>query len=241
MTAATEATAGLSKSEQAHVYLRRAIENGELNGGDRIVLGHIAKILGMSVVPVREAVRRLEAEGLVTFQMNVGATITTIKPEEYIHTMETLGVVEAAATALGAPLLEAKELDRAQEINDEMRRGLAEFNPQDFTDLNAEFHAIIHGRCPNPHLTDLVHRGWARLDRLRRSTFLFIPSRAATSVDEHDELIRLLRAGASYNEIEICARTHRWNTLLAFKESQPERRGAIDFIGTTVKLTDELT
>ncbi len=239
MTITADSALGLSKSEQAHRHLRECISRGELTGGDRIVLGRVAKELGMSVVPVREAVRRLEAEGLVTFQTNVGATISSINPSEYMHTMETLGVVEGAATALAAPHLTSEDLDRATALNEEMRRGLERFSPQDFTDLNAEFHAVLHGRCQNPHLSDLVHRGWARLDRLRRSTFLFIPDRAASSVKEHDEILRLLRSQASYAEIESSVRLHRWNTLQAFHEAQTARapHGPVDFVASSLPLS----
>ena len=54
--------------------------------GYRLVLGSIAKDLGFSVVPVREAIRRLEAEGLVKFERNVGATVAGIDPTEYLYT-----------------------------------------------------------------------------------------------------------------------------------------------------------
>jgi outer membrane cobalamin receptor len=63
------------------------------------VLAKIAEDLGVSVVPVREAIRRLEAEGLVKFERNVGATVAGIDPTEYLYTMQTLSIVEGAATA----------------------------------------------------------------------------------------------------------------------------------------------
>ena len=67
--------------------------------GYRLVLAKIAEDLGVSVVPVREAIRRLEAEGLVKFERNVGATVSGIDPTEYLYTMQTLSIVEGAATA----------------------------------------------------------------------------------------------------------------------------------------------
>ncbi|MCB4207900.1 GntR family transcriptional regulator [Arthrobacter sp. UM1] len=222
-------SAALSKSEQAHAFLSERIAAGSYAHGERIVLGRVAAELGMSVVPVREAVRRLEAEGVVTFQRNVGATIASIDPEEYMHTMQTLGVVEAAATALAAPLLTPEDLREAHRLNEEMRAGLEDFDPQRFTDLNAALHRVLHGRCCNPHLSDLVERGWARLDRLRRSTFAFIPNRARSSVEEHDEILRLIEERAGYEAVEQAARRHRWNTLAAFQEAHaaadsPENR-----------------
>ena len=97
------APASASKSELAYEWLHEQIVGGDLAPGARLVLSQVAEKLDVSVVPVREAVRRLEAEGLVTFEKNVGATVAGIDPTEYLYTMQTLSLVEGAATALSAP------------------------------------------------------------------------------------------------------------------------------------------
>ncbi|MGN6218936.1 MAG: GntR family transcriptional regulator [Microbacterium sp.] len=210
------APAGGSKSEQAYEWLRERIARHEYGPGYRLVLGPIADGLGMSVVPVREAIRRLEAEGLVTFERNVGARVAVVDESEYVFTMQTLGLVEGAATSLSAPLLTAADLDRAAQINDRMARLLDDFDPHLFTQLNQQFHSVLYEPCPNPHILDLVHRGWSRLSGLRDSTFAFVPGRAHHSVDEHAEIVDLIRTGADPLEIELAARTHRWRTMDAF-------------------------
>jgi DNA-binding GntR family transcriptional regulator len=85
--------------------VKARIVEGTYTPGYRLVLAKIAEDLGFSVVPVREAIRRLEAEGLVKFERNVGATVSGIDPTEYLYTMQTLSIVEGAATALSAPLI----------------------------------------------------------------------------------------------------------------------------------------
>lgn len=215
----------LSKSERAYASLRERIASREFGPGYRLVLGDIARELGMSVVPVREAVRRLEAEGLVTYERNVGARVALADPNEYVYAMQTLGVLEGAAMAFAAPHLDAEALERAADVNDRMRRLLDAFDPHEFTVLNERFHTILFEACPNPHLLDLVHRGWARLNNVRDSTFAFVPARAATSVAEHDQLIALVRDGAEPLEIEQLAREHRWRTMDAYLRSR-ERRSA---------------
>ena len=82
----------LSKSQQAYRYVRDRIDDGRFVPGYRLVLGAIAKDLGVSVVPVREAIRLLEAEGLVTFERNVGAQVALLEKAEYLYTMQTLAV-----------------------------------------------------------------------------------------------------------------------------------------------------
>jgi DNA-binding GntR family transcriptional regulator len=205
-----------SKSEQAYQAVKTRIVNGAYSPGYRLVLGSIAKDLGFSVVPVREAIRRLEAEGLVTFERNVGATVAGIDPTEYLYTMQTLSIVEGAATALSAPLIDAVAVARARAVNEEMRECLGHFDPVRFTRLNQDFHSVLFENCPNPHILDLVHRGWNRLAALRSSTFRFVPGRARASVDEHEALLQLIETGADADTIEKAARLHRSATLNAY-------------------------
>jgi DNA-binding GntR family transcriptional regulator len=210
------AKAAGSKSQHAYSYIRERIVDHRYSPGYRLVLGTIATDLGMSVVPVREAIRRLEAEGFVSFEHNVGARVALADETEYMYAMQTLGLVEGSATALSAPLLTDADLDRAAGINGRMRRLLDDFDAHEFTRLNEQFHSVLFEPCPNPHILDLVHRGWGRLRTVRDSTFSFVPQRAGHSVDEHDRLVRLIRAGADALEIELAARRHRWRTLDAF-------------------------
>ena len=205
-----------SKSEAAYAIVSERINNGAYSPGYRLVLGTIAEELGCSVVPVREAIRRLEAEGLVNFTRNVGATVAQVDATLYLHTMQTLAVIEPAATALAAPAITPAMRAKARQVNDAMRDCLENFDPVAFTQLNTEFHKLLYCQCPNPHILDLVQRGWRRLAAMRASSFSHIPHRARQSVQEHQRLLDLLDAGASAAEIEQAAREHRTNTLNAY-------------------------
>lgn len=213
-------TAVLNKSERAYLAIKAKITDGSYGPGYRLVLGQIAKELDVSVVPVREAIRRLEAEGLITFTANVGAQVVATDSLEYQYTMETLSLVEGMATSMAAPHLSATDISLARSINNEMRECLEHFDPQRFTELNHEFHAVIFERCSNLHILDLVHRGWNRLAAIRESTFSFVPGRAQRSVEEHDHLIDLIERKAPALEIELAAREHRLATLHEFLATQ---------------------
>ena len=217
-----------SKSQQAYRFIRERIDDGRYVPGYRLVLGSIARELDVSVVPVREAIRRLEAEKLVTFERNVGAQVALIQETEYLHTMQTLALVEGSATALSAPLLTPDHLRRAREINERMRRTLDDFEPHRFTELNLQFHSVLFEECPNPHILDLVHRGWNRMKLLRDSSFSFVPGRALESVDEHDRILDLIETGADQLDIELAARRHRNATLDAVLAYQSEHKHATD-------------
>lgn len=226
-----------SKSQLTYDWLRERILSREFSPGYRLVLGTIAAELEVSVVPVREAVRRLEAEGLVEFVKNVGARVATIDEEAYHDTMETLGALEGVATALALPALTGSDLDRASKLNGEMRRLLTDFDPVRFTSLNEQFHRVLFDRCPNPHIGDLVARGWNRLAGLRRSTFSFVPERAAESVEEHERILDLIRTEAPALEVELAVRQHRWRTVSAYR-----RLGTVDMLHARdgVSLSDPL-
>lgn len=210
----------LNKSERAYLDIKARITDGTFGPGFRLVLGQLAKDLNVSVVPVREAIRRLEAEGLVTFTANVGAQVVATDAREYQYTMETLSLVEGMATAMAAPHLTSGDLALARSINAEMRECLEHFDPKRFTELNHDFHAVIFEHCSNLHILDLVHRGWDRLATIRQSTFSFVPGRARQSVAEHDGILDVIEAKAPPLEIELAARNHRLATLHEFLEYQ---------------------
>lgn len=218
---AGSAVATKAKSELAYDFIKARIENSSYTPGYRLVLGSIANELGVSVVPVREAIRLLEAEGLVQFERNVGAQVAMVDPREYEVTMQTLSLVEGWATAASAPFMTPDDLARARAINHAMERvaessDTAHFDPVAFTKLNLDFHSVLFEHCPNPHVRELVDRGWARLRALRESTFSFVPGRARESVAEHAAILDRIEQGADALELELLARNHRLATLDAF-------------------------
>ncbi|MFO7193356.1 MULTISPECIES: GntR family transcriptional regulator [Thermocrispum] len=218
MTEAETKAAKQSKSQRAYQWIKERIANHQFTPGYRLVLGTIAAELGMSVVPVREAIRQLEAEGLVTFERNVGAHVAMLDEDRYSASMQALSLIEAAAVALAAPTLKPDDLRRAREVNDHMREILDPplgFDPHAFTVLNQKFHAILYRACPNRRLIELIEAEWARLGNMRDSIFAFVPDRARESVREHDALLDLIERRAPAHEIEHAMRRHRAGTLQA--------------------------
>lgn len=206
----------LSKSQLAYRHIKERIVNHDYTPGYRLVLNTIATELDMSVVPVREAIRQLEAEHLVTFERHVGARVSMFDDTGYRNSMAVLGLLEGAATALAARSLTADDLARARELNRRMIGTLDHFDPHVFTALNQQFHGVLFSRCANPRLTELVNAEWARLGHLRDSTFSFVPTRANESVREHEQLLGLIEDGAPLDRIEDAARGHRRATLEAY-------------------------
>ena len=202
-----------SKADFAYSFLRQRILDGEDEPGDRLVIEQLAREIDVSVVPVREAIRRLEAEGYVVYTRNVGATVATIDMGRYPETVEALAILEGAATGLAVPLLRATDLKAARKVNEDLRRSVEALDPVKFTRTNQHFHQTLYSRCPNAHLLSVVTKEWDLLETTRRSAFSFVPERAIGSVAEHEELLQLIESEADAGAVEAFARSHRLRTV----------------------------
>ncbi|HEX4011453.1 MAG TPA: GntR family transcriptional regulator [Solirubrobacteraceae bacterium] len=224
MTAVAGVDAGStgSKADRAYETLRQWIAQGVYQPGDRLILQRIARDLDISPVPVREAIRRLEAEGFASFQRNVGARVSSINTTAYAESMQTLAVLEGAATSLAIGRLTKRDLQAATRINDRMAASLSKLDPLSFTQANKEFHETLCRPCGNSHLLSVIELEWSRLAAIRRSTFAFVPERAPGAVEEHRQLLDRLRDGAPAMEIELLIREHRLTTVRSFLERRAE-------------------
>jgi DNA-binding GntR family transcriptional regulator len=201
-----------SKAEVAYETIRGRIVDGTFGPGHRLVLDRLAAQLGVSTVPVREALRRLEAEGYVDFKRNLGATVRQIDAADYVQTMEALAVLEATATALAAPVIDSYQVRKAQRLNEELSRALEQLDPAAYIELEQQFHEALYEACPNTYLVELIHREGARLRGITNSTFAFVPERARAAVAEHERLLELIEGRADPGRIEDFAREHRGRT-----------------------------
>jgi DNA-binding GntR family transcriptional regulator/DNA-binding MarR family transcriptional regulator len=222
VVAAPGAAGSASKADWAYETLRQWITEGVYQPGDRLVLQQIARDLQISTVPVREAIRRLEAEGFADFQRNVGARVSSVDTPLYAESMRTLAILEGAATGLAAAHLSKRDIQTAERINERMSAGLRKLDPAKFTQANKAFHELLCRPCPNTHLLALIDVEWSRLAAIRISTFAFVPERAARAVEEHRHLLERLRAGAPAAEVESLIREHRMATVHAFLERHDE-------------------
>jgi DNA-binding GntR family transcriptional regulator len=214
----------LTKQERVYRAVRERILSGTYGPGFRVVIDGLAEEFGVSALPVREAIWRLEAEGLVIYRPNAGAQVAPADPGAFDGELSVLAVIEGYATSLAAPLLTKTELKRLREINESMVAAMEQMDSLRFGRLNQEFHAVFQERCPNPALVDLLRDVARRLDAIRRTVFVQIPYRGAASVAEHDHLIELIESGADPTEIEAAARAHKMHTVESFRAWKAEHQ-----------------
>jgi DNA-binding GntR family transcriptional regulator len=212
----------LTKQERVYREVRERILSGAYGPGYRVVIDALAEEFEVSALPVREAIRRLEAEGLVIYRPNAGAQVAPAEPGVFDEEMTVLAILEGYATALAAPELTEHDIAQLTAVNDRMVLAMEQMDSLSFGRLNQEFHALIHQRCPNAALVAMLHDVARRLDAIRRTVFIQIPYRGAESVSEHRGLIELLSSNAPADEIEAAARQHKLHTVESFRAWQRE-------------------
>jgi DNA-binding GntR family transcriptional regulator len=208
----------VNKQERTYTVLRDRIHSGAFAPMARLNIDGLARELGVSAIPVREALRRLEAEGWVRFQPNVGAIVAPVDATAWEQQMTAVAILEGAATADAAAHLTASDLTKVKRLAAEMEQVAAEGDLARFSRLNRRLHATILARCGNSYLLELLDQTNQRLDRLRDTMFTYLPARSTAAIGEHKRLIELLEASDTA-EIERYARWHKLQTVEAYRAS----------------------
>jgi DNA-binding GntR family transcriptional regulator len=146
--------------------LRDSILRGEYAPGSRIRQEDIADRLGASRLPVREALRILESEGLVTLVANTGAWIAHLSLEECQELYQIRERVEPLLLSYSVPALDETALDRLAELADEMQAGT---DVARFLQLDREFHLLSYSGAHTTILGDTVLRLWNSTQHYRRA------------------------------------------------------------------------
>jgi DNA-binding GntR family transcriptional regulator len=206
----------VNKQERTYTVLRDRIHSGAFAPQARLNIDGLARELGVSAIPVREALRRLEAEGWVKFQPNVGAIVAPVDATAWEQQMVAAAVLEGAATADAAAHLTPADLAKIRQLAAEMERVAAEGDAARFSRLNRRLHATITDRCANTYLLELIEQTNQRLDRIRDTMFSYLPARSTAAVGEHAHLVELL-SGGDLAEIERYARWHKLQTVEAYR------------------------
>jgi DNA-binding GntR family transcriptional regulator len=206
-----------SKHEVVYREVRERIVDGRYGPGYRLVFSTLARDLEVSPVPVREAIRRLEAEGLVTFAHNIGARVATLDDEAWEQLVEMLALLDGYAVMRASRQIPADAIADAQAINDLLRGTLD--HPRDNQNvmaLHRKLHRTIYQYADNDYLIESLDRVWDRIDASRVIVSLYPARRLVTAVGEHDDLLQRLREGNHDPHIlERCARQHNLNAIVA--------------------------
>jgi DNA-binding GntR family transcriptional regulator len=164
--AATYAETGGAASARVASYLRERILRDELRPGDRIRQEDIAERLGASRLPVREALRMLEAEGLTEHEPNKGARVPRLTMHELDVTYRMRERLEPLALSESLPLLNADDHARLEDVQQQIEDST---DLDRFLELDREFHLGTYSGCHIDPLNSIVIRLWNSTQHYRRA------------------------------------------------------------------------
>ena len=134
--------------------LRRAILDGSLPGGTRLVQSDIAHQLGISTTPVREALRQLAADGLVVFDAHTGAVVRQFERDELVEVYDLLKALCPLALERAAAYITDEEIEQALEL---LKRSEEDTDAATWAKYHMKFHNVIEEASRAPTLSSILH------------------------------------------------------------------------------------
>jgi len=183
--------------ERAYEAIRNGIFSGEHPAGGRLREEELAERIGVSRTPVREALRRLDAEGLVEFMPNRGAHVASWSDEDLREIFALRALLEGFGARLAAARIDHETLARLGELCDAMDRALAEGGPDHFervAELNNRFHQGILAASGSKRLPVLVS-SLMEAPLVYRTFRRYSAGQLARSMSHHRELLAALETG----------------------------------------------
>lgn len=188
----------LTKNDYAYAELRERILSGTLPAGSVLPQARLAQEIGVSTTPLREAVRRLAAEGLVLLEAHRDARVTDVSAAEARHLYEVRESADPLAASLAATHRTEEDIRRIRAAEAELAPITGEDSIQALT-AHRDFHRSVYVASGNPILIDILERLWDKADRYR---MIGLRARGDSEIDsrrvaiEHREIADAVAAGA---------------------------------------------
>ena len=182
------------KSLGEHVFesLKHSIVRGKISSGEWLVESHIAETLGISRTPVREAIHKLEREGLIERQPRGGFTVLGLNRNDIEETFGIRSVLEGYAARLAAIKHEAQELEELENKIKEFQNALDCKKMNLLPTINTEFHDLLYGLSKSPKLINMINGLRDQIYRYREM-ILKESKFAATSNLDHKKMLKHIR------------------------------------------------
>ncbi|MFE6748248.1 GntR family transcriptional regulator [Kitasatospora purpeofusca] len=180
-----------SKADLAYESLRSAIARGDLRAGERINMDELARRFGVSKIPIREAVKRLESDGLLVSRVHAGVTVAGVDATEMRGVFLAREAIEALIAELAAQRVDARRLAGLEEVQGRMREALASGATAEMAELNSRFHRLLAEAAGYRILSDLTEQLLLTIRRYRIAAPLGERNWRSV-VDEHDAVLAAL-------------------------------------------------
>ena len=173
--------------------LREKILRGELKAGDQLVQHAIATELGLSRIPVREALRQLEAEGLVKIVDHRGAVVSALSADEILEMFEVRMLLESHLLRLAIPRMTDEDFEEAERTLTSYTNSLRkEETVEDWGALNWRFHSCLYEAANRPRILSMAESIHNNADRYVRLHLLLVHETTRAN-DEHKEILLFSR------------------------------------------------
>lgn len=181
-----------TKKELIVEDLQAQILSGALPPGAVLRQDELAAAFGVSVTPVREALRELAARGLVTHEPHRGVHVAETSWERHDELADIRVMLESFATRLATPRLTSADIDELERLTARMSRLIQNRDQREIRLLNYRFHMLVYERSESPYLLPMIAMAWGAFHWER---LMIIPARLGPAVEEHRAIIAALRAG----------------------------------------------
>ena len=188
--------------QRVHEHLRGEIISGRLTPGTELQEVALAESLGVSRGPIREALGRLAAEGLVTVRPRRGAVVRALSAEEFLEAYQVREALEVMAVRLAMPKLTAEHVSALQGLIDEMSALADAGEVQGFFEANAAFHQLFFDVAANRMLAELYRQLRDQIDRHRLRS-LELRGNVRRSITEHRAIVRAVRSGDTERAVHL--------------------------------------
>ena len=172
--------------------LRTAILEGDLKAGQRLMEVQLAEQLGVSRTPIREAIRKLELEGLVVMLPRKGAYVANISFKDLIDVLEIRSSLEGLAASLAAERRRDEDIDELEKVAKEFEKSVRETDIDNVLKKDVEFHEKVFLMANNKKLYQLITSLWEQVHRFRR-TYVSDYEASLSLVDEHNRILQAIK------------------------------------------------
>lgn len=172
--------------------LREAIIAGELKPGERLMEVQLAEEMGVSRTPVREAIRKLELEGLVVMIPRKGAYVAGLSLKDAADVFEIRESLEGLAAALAADRITDEELEAMEKILVEIHESAESGDVEAIIKQDAEFHQVLFAATRNDRLAQMINNLKEQIDRFRVQSFTN-PARIKSILQEHRRIVNAIK------------------------------------------------
>jgi DNA-binding GntR family transcriptional regulator len=220
-------------TDQVYAVLHEAIISGELPAGSRLRVRDLAAQVGTSVMPVREAIRRLEEAGLAERAPHKGAVVKGLTLEELVHVYGVRRLLEGEAARLGGERITAEDCDKMQAEYDLMVAAIDERRVIDLLDHDEALLTILYTASGNPVLVNMIRTLWGHC-----RAYKIVGAQGSLDTEGEDYLWRYQRdlvaaarkqdgaAALAVSDASLNNATQRIKALLA-EQKDEERAGAL--------------